>query len=168
MPRASCAPDRHVLDGSGTTAPSGLRATICNVAQLTAQQQRAIDLIAAGSRDSEVAEDLGVNRTTVWRWRHHDANFQAELNLRRYELWQASTERLRSLVPCALDAIAEELEGPRRLRAAATILDLAGFKAMTKSGIHLKPSGAVTAAAIEADRRRNAELDELLKPLASL
>lgn len=138
------------------------------MAQLTAQQHRALDLIAAGSRDSEVAENLGVNRTTVWRWRHYDSEFQAELNLRRYELSQAATERLRSLVPCALDAIAEELEGPRKLRAAATILDLAGFKAMPKSGIHLKPSGAVTADAIDADRRRSAELDELLKPLASL
>jgi hypothetical protein len=63
-------------------------------------------------------------------------------------------------------ALADELEGPRRLRAASTILDLAGFKAMTKSGIHLKPSGAVTPEGIEAQRRRDAELEDLLSPLS--
>jgi hypothetical protein len=124
------------------------------VAQLTAQQHRALDLLAGGSRDSEVARELGVDRTTVWRWRSNDAAFQAELNWRRYELWTASVERLRGLVPSALDALCEELEGPRKLRAAATILELAGFKAMSKSGVNFKPSGAVTAEGIERERER--------------
>jgi len=121
--------------------------------------------MTSGSRDSEVAQDLGVNRTTLWRWRKDDSLFQAELNRRRYELWNASVERLRTLVPAALDALAEELEGPRKLRAAAAILDLAGFRVQNKSGIHVAPSGSTTPEGIEADRKHNAELEELLHPL---
>jgi hypothetical protein len=145
---------------------SAVAATICNVAQrLTTQQERAIDLMTSGSRDSEVAHDLGVNRTTVWRWRTEDVVFQAELNRRRHELWSSWIERLRSLVPTALDVMANELEGPRRLRAAGEILDLAGFRVRNKGGVRVAPSGPVTPQAIEEDRRRAAELDELLTPL---
>jgi hypothetical protein len=135
---------------------------------LTPQQERAIDLLASGSRESDVARTLRVNRSTVWRWRRDDLRFQAELNRRRHEAWGASVEQLRALVPSALDALAEELKGPRRLRAAAAILDLAGFKAAGKSGIHVAPSGATSPEGIKADQRHNAELDDLLGPLLSL
>jgi hypothetical protein len=119
----------------------------------------------AGLRDAEVAEGLAVNRTTVWRWRREDLAFQAELNRRRYEIWNSSVERLRSLVPAALDALAEELEGPRRLRAAATVLELAGFRARAKAGIDVSPTGATTPEALEEGRRRSAELQDLLNPV---
>jgi hypothetical protein len=50
------------------------------------------------------------------------------LNRRRAEVWGAGIDRLRSLVPKALDALAEELEkadGPNRLKAAVEVLKLA-------------------------------------------
>jgi hypothetical protein len=145
---------RHVAD-----------ATICNVAQaLSSQQERALRLMLAGLPDSQVADEIGVNRTTLWRWRADDC-FAAELNRRRHEVWDASLERLRSLVPLALDALAEELQGARRLRAAAAVLGLAGFRARSKSGIDVRPTGAVTPEALEADRRWAAEFEDLFKPM---
>ena len=137
----------------------GRSATICNVAQLSSQQERALDLLVAGRRDSEVADELGINRTTVWRWRTDDMAFQAALNDRRHDAWNAAIEQLRGLVAPALESLAEELEGPRRLRAAIAILEIAGFKSMSKAGIHVRPSGARTEKGIEADR---ATTDRLL------
>ena len=66
---------------------------------LSPQQERAIDLLTTGVRAREVARELNVSRTTLWRWRTDDARFTAALNERRRELWDASTEHLRALVP---------------------------------------------------------------------
>jgi hypothetical protein len=76
-------------------------ATICNAMQrLSSQQERALELMISGSRDSEVALEVGVSRTTIWRWQTEDSVFEAESNRRRHELWLASVERLRSLSQC--------------------------------------------------------------------
>lgn len=142
-------------------------ATICNVTQrLTPQQHRALDLLATGTRTTDVATDLGIDRTTLWRWQSESAEFQAELNRRRHELWDASVERVRSLVPLALDALEAELGGPHRLRAATAILDMVGFRAHPKSSIPAHPSGAITAEGVERARAEARALDELLRPLA--
>ena len=47
---------------------------------------------------------------------------RAELNRRRKELWSERTERLRSLIPKALEVLERELEGKRGLQAAMYIL----------------------------------------------
>src|SRR5688572_12296679 len=97
-------------------------ATYCIMSQrLTTQQARAVDLLVGGNRIHDVAAALGVDRVTIWRWRQ-TAEFEAELNSRRHELWQGSIERLRSLVPSALETLALELEGKHKLRAAEVIL----------------------------------------------
>jgi hypothetical protein len=91
-------------------------------------QLSAIDLLASGKADKETAELLGLSRTCVTKWRLYSPEFQAVLNRRRAELWGAGIDRLRSLVPKALDVLAEELEkaeGPNRLKAAVEVLKLA-------------------------------------------
>src|SRR5262249_40639442 len=80
---------------------------------LTLPQQSAIDLLAAGKTDSEVAELLQLSRPTVSKWRLYDPHFQAALHRRRAEIWGAAGDRLRSLVPKALDSLAGILEGSK-------------------------------------------------------
>ncbi len=130
--------------------------------QLSARQERAVELLCAGLRESEAAERLGVNRSTLWRWRTENPAFQATLNLRRREVWEAATERLRNLVPVALDALAAELDGPHRLRAAGTVLELAGFRAARNSDIVVRPSGPTTTEGVEHGRAERAALNDLL------
>jgi hypothetical protein len=43
------------------------------------------------------------------KWRLYDPHFQAELNARRQALFSSSADRLRALIPVALDVIEEEL-----------------------------------------------------------
>lgn len=92
----------------------------------TLAQQSAIDLLVTGKSDTETAAALGLSRTTVSKWRLYDPVFQAALNRRRAEVWSDGAERLRALVPKALDALAAELDGgPNRLKAALALLRIA-------------------------------------------
>jgi hypothetical protein len=93
----------------------------------TLPQLNAVDLLAAGKTDTETAELLSLDRTTVTKWRLYDPIFQAALNRRRVEVWSCGVDRLRSLIPKALDALADTLEDrdhPHRVKAAAELLRL--------------------------------------------
>src|SRR5260370_21653508 len=95
---------------------------------LTLPQESALDLLAGGKTDRETAELLGLARPTISRWRLYDPVFAAALNQRRAEIWGAAADRLRALVPEALDALADALkkaDPTNRLKAASEILRLA-------------------------------------------
>jgi hypothetical protein len=83
--------------------------------KLTPQQSAAVDALAFGATVTDTAETVKVARQTVSGWLHHDAPFQASLNARRQELWTGHVERLRSLVPKAMDtleaAVSDEKQG---------------------------------------------------------
>lgn len=104
-------------------------ATNCdNLLHFTSQQQSAIDLLLSGKNDRETAEAIGVHRTTVTRWRLYHPLFQAELNRRRKELYGAAADRLRSLLPAALDILTEELAGgDKKVQLALKLLQLSGI-----------------------------------------
>jgi hypothetical protein len=95
---------------------------------LTMPQLNAIDLLASGKTDKQTAELLTLSRTCITKWRLYDPVFQAALNQRRAEVWGSGIDRLRSLIPKALDALAEEMknrDSPNRLKAASEVLRLA-------------------------------------------
>ena len=93
------------------------------------EQQNAIDLLVVGRADQEVAEAVGKSRQTVCAWRLYPPIFRAELNKRRREVWGASADKLRSLLPRALEVIEKELlEGENRLKVALDIVKLAGIQ----------------------------------------
>jgi hypothetical protein len=97
---------------------------------LTMPQLNAIDLLACGKTDKETAELLNLSRTCVTKWRLYDPVFQAALNRLRAEVWGVGLDRLRSLIPTAIDVLADEmenLESPNRVKAACEILRLARF-----------------------------------------
>ena len=94
---------------------------------LTLPQQSAVDLLAAGKNDTETADALKLNRVTVTRWRLYSPEFRAALSVRRAEVWGAAADRLRALVPKALDALADALEhADDKVTVALAVLKLAG------------------------------------------
>src|SRR5262249_25750987 len=100
-----------------------------NAHGLTLTQQNAVDLLAAGKNDTETAEALNVNRVTVTRWRLYSPQFRAALADQRAAIWGASADRLRALLPKALDllgAAIEEAEPSDRVTIALAVLKLAG------------------------------------------
>ena len=110
-----------------------LDATDCDsLQQLTPKQQAAIDLLLSGRNDRETAEVVGAHRTTISRWRLHDLAFVDELNRRRREVYGAAGERLRALLPKALDVLERQLdEGDGGLPAALAVCKLAGLDKVT-------------------------------------
>jgi hypothetical protein len=92
---------------------------------LTLAQQSAVDLLVAGKNDTETAAALNLHRVTVTRWRLYSPEFRAALADRRAAVWGAAADRLRSLLPRALDALAKALDAGE-LEVAIAVLKLAG------------------------------------------
>lgn len=95
--------------------------------RLTDRQATAIDLLLAGKSDTATSEAIGAHRTTISRWRAYHPAFQAELTRRRAELFGSATERLRAMVPKALEVLEAELDGENKLNTAQSILRMAGL-----------------------------------------
>ena len=90
-----------------------------------AQQQQTLGLLATGLRIEEIAETLGVHRSTIWRWRQ-DPEFIAQWN---QILTDTREEQTRSLLEIQQEAI-EALRGCLRsendmvrLRASLSVLE---------------------------------------------
>jgi DNA-binding XRE family transcriptional regulator len=117
----------------------------------------------AGCTDGEAADAAGVSRQTVNAWRRHNPEFRAELNRRRSELFSTSQDRIRSLIPRALDAIERELEGGAKAPPAAMQLLRLGF-----GGGQLGSAGATDPLGVvdEESRQRRADFAEILKRVA--
>ena len=116
--------------------------------KLTPQQAAAVDALAFGATVTDAAETVKVSRQTVSEWLHHNAAFQAALHARQRELWQGYVERLRSLVPKAMDtleaAVSDEQQG---VAVAVHILKAAGLYGLPA------PSGSIHVDAIEGAER---------------
>jgi hypothetical protein len=67
-------------------------------------------LLIVGKSDGEVAEALGLHRSTVWGWRTQHLVFQSELEQARGALGRAAAERLRGLMAKALENIGGAIE----------------------------------------------------------
>jgi hypothetical protein len=124
-------------------------ATVCNeVQELNGKQARAVDLLAGESSDREVADAVSCDPSTVWRWRTRDPAFRAARNARRHEVWENSLDRVRSLLPRALDVVEHALDDDDR-QAALNLLKLAGLGA-----VDLGRVGPIDAAVIEEAEER--------------
>ncbi len=106
-----------------TTETHGLEPV--DLRRLNIQQLNAIDLLVTGSSDKEVSEKVGVDRSTVTRWRNYHPAFIAELNAQREAVWGMAKEKLRSLMPEVVDVVAEAIrdkENPDRVKLALELL----------------------------------------------
>jgi len=116
--------------------------------ELTPDQAQVIDLLAHGKAAPSVAP-AELARPV----------FVAALNKRRADLWAAAQDRLRALVPQALDILAQDLESedPKQRQAAAVhVLRCAGLY-----GADLTPKGPVTPGRVEAEHKREALFDSV-------
>jgi len=107
--------------------------------KLTIQQQNAVDLLVQGRNDREVAETIGMSRQIITEWRNHHAEFIAELNDRRQQVWGTQTDRLRQLLAQAVDVLEGDLQDgdpERRTAAAVHVLKCVGIY-----GANLEPTG---------------------------
>ena len=93
---------------------------------LSIEQHNAIDVLILGHTDHAVAEQIGVARETICRWRNENPYFMAELNRRRKDVWQTAQERLRGLAGKAIDILEKALQ-PDDVKAAVTILRAANL-----------------------------------------
>lgn len=120
---------------------------------LTAAQSAAVELVACGRADAEIAEAVGVHRVTVARWRAFSPAFQAAVNRRRQELFHGVADRLLASLAKAVDVAAAALDDDRpdvRLKAALGLLKLVPLR---------RDAGPLLADEIvnaETDRRRAA------------
>jgi hypothetical protein len=122
---------------------------------LTMAQRNAIDQLIGGATDAQAAEAAGVSRQTVNGWRNYDPAFRAELNRCRDDLWRASADRLRALVPKALSTLEGELEhgdNVSAVKAAVAILKVAGAERLLPEPGEPMPTEAL--AIIDAEVRR--------------
>jgi hypothetical protein len=131
--------------------------------ELSAQQQAAVELLAAGKTDKQTAETLSLPAERVTKWRLYDPVFQAALNACRAEVWQASLDRLRSLIPQALDTLAEELnrsDNAGRCKVALDILRLAKLPESAPQG-PADPETIVRQAVNQERQQARGPLDDL-------
>lgn len=133
----------------------------------------AVELLILGKADREVAEQVGVTRQTVSGWRLHDPFFQAELNRQRSQLFGAAIDRLRNLVPKALDVIERELEGPNGYKAAFEVLRLAGIdrtgrSASSASVIEIGPTDAEAIIQAEVRQVRKSDADAMFMEVTGM
>lgn len=94
-------------------------------AETLAKRKRAFALILQGWSDREVAEELGVTRTTVWKWRTAP-KFAGRLQRAMESATKDAQAKVQALASRAVDALAETLgcsDPKARVAAAKTILD---------------------------------------------
>ncbi len=92
---------------------------------LSDRQRAAIPLILAGRSDVEVAEQVGVARETICRWKSTNHFFIGALNAERISLWEAAEDRLLGLADKAVCVIEQELDKGNP-KIALSILNLIG------------------------------------------
>ena len=94
-------------------------------------QMKAIALLLSGTTDTETAKICRVSRSTLWRWKVEDNNFIVELNRQRQEIWGTSVDRLKSLMPKAIQVLEANIEAggldAQSLVAAVHILKAVGL-----------------------------------------
>ena len=92
---------------------------------LSAPQEKALAALLDGATVTAAAETAGVSRQTCSSWLNGDADFIAEYQNRRADLWAAAMARAEGAMPAAMDALVALLKDPQprvRLAAAPQIL----------------------------------------------
>ena len=92
---------------------------------LTANQNKALALLATGQSVEEISNLLGIHRSTLWRWRQ-DPQFIAEWNKLIYETKEVQERALLEMQAKAIGALGDCLNSRNemvKLRASLTILE---------------------------------------------
>jgi hypothetical protein len=93
------------MKASRNTSPHSATSAQFQPDPLSVEQLNAIDLLIQGKSDQEVAEIIGCDRTTVFRWKSRLPMFAATLAQRREEVFAVALQRLRNLLGKTIDNI---------------------------------------------------------------
>ena len=94
---------------------------------LSERQRNAVELLLQGLGDQDVAAQVGVDRTTIFRWRRQVA-FIRELHRQRQLRAERAANQMQSMVPAALKILQEQLDSSdtrQRMRAVSILLRFA-------------------------------------------
>ena len=94
---------------------------------LTEKHRIAIDMSLAGEDDHAICFRLKIDRSTLYRWRHHNPLFIAESNRRHQEIWSDFAAELRLSVAKAVRALnhqVDDMNAVNQHRAARTLINL--------------------------------------------
>lgn len=81
---------------------------------LTPPQRTAIEKITSGYTLVDAASAAGVNRTTLYRWLKHDAEFQAAFNAWQHDALATARGRLLGLTDSAVTTVAKGIQSGDR------------------------------------------------------
>lgn len=131
-----------------------------NYSRLDERQMRAVALLTSGRRVVDVAREIGVDQTTVRRWRREDADFMLAMQTAAGEVVEAAQARLGGLLDDALTAIESVLRDETappaaRLRAAEVVLARTFDAAPKTTDVAADADPALTARALEWLRTAN-------------
>jgi hypothetical protein len=98
------------MKASRNTTPHSATSAQFEPDPLSPEQLNAVDLLIQGKSDQEVAEIIGRDRTTVFRWKSRLPYFMATLEARRQEVFAVALQRLRNLLGKAIDNIEGAIE----------------------------------------------------------
>ena len=91
--------------------------------EMNEKEEMALALILQGRKDAEVAEELGVSRMTIWRWKKYDPEFIKTLDEKRTHLRQQAEDNILELTESAVNAIRDALNnGDTKIRLQAAKL----------------------------------------------
>ena len=128
------------------------------VDELTPQQEQTVDLLLSGRSMSEIAGEIGIHRSTIYRWQQLPG-FISAMNLRKPEARDAAEARLLALQAAVIDTVeAAVIEGDTKT--ACTVLRGLGLL----SGARLSV-GPTDARDIEVNQRPRQKDRELLQGL---
>jgi hypothetical protein len=107
--------------------------------ELTAEQAKVVDALAEGQDLAQAAAAAGVPAQSIRAWSRRDPVFIAELNMARRAGWDGGADKLRALIPKAIDALGGllEAEDPKVKHAAAVSI----LRAVGLYGQDLAPDG---------------------------
>lgn len=86
-----------------------------NYISLSCQQRKAIDLIIIGKTQEAIANEIGISRETISRWKTRDPRFIYVLKQQREILKQAATARLSSLFSDSLSVVEKALANSKAI-----------------------------------------------------
>ncbi len=96
---------------------------------LSDAQFRAIDLTVQGQRDTQIAQTLGLNPKTLWRWKTENDAYRRALTIAREQVHGSTTDRCQHIAHKATGVLAGFLEPANepknRMKAAQILLNAA-------------------------------------------
>ena len=117
------------------------------------RQRQAIALFLLGKTDTEVAEEIGVSRQTIWKWRREE-DFDRDIDEAGEELLAQHTVAISELVKKSISSMSELLESSDnnlKFKVALTVLNAAAEWQRPEAPGHAAARSRLREEQLEAD-----------------